>query len=102
MACLHSALGYISTVDGSGGTELPNLNRTVGAVAGRLLVFHNTYPGTATKHADALHAGLPVGEGEKWAFNLWFHDRPVPTSVEAAKRRERKRDGEAARPADEL
>ena len=38
-----------------------------GAVAGRLLVFHNTYPGTATKHAGALHAGLPVGEGEQVA-----------------------------------
>jgi prolyl 4-hydroxylase len=69
-----------------GGTRLPNINVTVPAVAGRLLIFHTTYPGTATKHVDGLHAGTPVAIGEKWAFNLWFHDRPYRQSVMASKR----------------
>eukprot|EP01043_Picozoa_sp_COSAG02_P023103 COSAG02_NODE_1223_length_13799_cov_11.479270_8_plen_176_part_00 len=90
---LVTALGYINSVESSnpaeGGTSLPNLNITVSAVAGRLLVFHTTYPGTATKHADALHAGTPVTSGEKWAFNLWFHDRPHSASVSASQRRQR-------------
>jgi tetratricopeptide (TPR) repeat protein len=37
---------------------------------------HDCYPGTNTRHPDTLHAGLPVLEGSKWAFNLWFHERP--------------------------
>lgn len=87
---LVTALGYMNTVESNnvmeGGTHMSNLNFTVPAVAGRLLVFHTTYPGTATKHVDGLHAGTPVNVGEKWAFNLWFHDRPYGPSVEASRR----------------
>lgn len=91
-----TALGYINTVEGSnpleGGTSMPNLNFTVPAVARRLLVFHLTYPGTGTKHVDALHAGTPVISGEKWAFNLWFHDRPHGPSVQASQRMQQRDD----------
>lgn len=50
-------------------TEFPNLNLTVAPLAGQLLIFHNTYVGTETKHPLALHAGSPVGQMGKWAFN---------------------------------
>lgn len=91
---LVTALGYINTVESNdaleGSTFMPNLNISVPAVAGRLLVFHTTYPGTATKHVDGLHAGMPVVSGEKWAFNLWFHDRPHHPSVVASQRMRQK------------
>ena len=40
---------------------------------GRLLIFHNCYPGEDRRHPATLHAGCPVAEGQKWAFNLWYH-----------------------------
>ena len=83
---LVTALGYANSPKEGGGTGLPNLDLVVGAKAGRLLIFHDCYPGTSTKHSGALHAGLPVTAGEKWAFNLWFHDRPHQESVRAGER----------------
>ena len=98
-------------------TDFPNLNLTVAPLAGQLLIFHNTYFGTETKHPLALHAGSPVGQMGKWAFNckhvtstsrhdyrdccaltrfqlwmipVWFHDRPYEASVQAKQRREMK------------
>jgi len=32
---------------------------------------------SATKHPDSYHAGRPPTKGEKWAFNLWFHEGPT-------------------------
>jgi prolyl 4-hydroxylase len=46
---LVTALGYINAPLGGGGTELPNLKLTVPAEAGRLLIFHDCYPGTNAK-----------------------------------------------------
>ncbi|MBK8264195.1 MAG: 2OG-Fe(II) oxygenase [Nannocystis sp.] len=73
---LLTALLYLSDVHAGGGTEFPRLHRVVQPSRGRLLVFHDCHPGTNTRHPDTLHAGLPVLEGSKWAFNLWFHERP--------------------------
>jgi prolyl 4-hydroxylase len=44
----------------------------VAAVKGRLLVFSNVIHGTNVRHPLAEHAGTPVLDGEKSAFNLWF------------------------------
>jgi len=49
----------------------------VAAVKGRLLVFSNVIHGTNVRHPLAEHAGMPVSEGEKLAFNLWFRERCV-------------------------
>ena len=91
---LITALAYLSEVEEGGGTGFINLRMEVDARAGRLLVFHNCYPGTRTLHVDSNHAGLPVvsvsprrsarlsaalsplssplcQQGDKWAFNLW-------------------------------
>ncbi len=55
-----------------GHTEFPKLNISVPPEKGKLLVFHNCNAGTDVRHQLSLHAGRPVEEGEKWAFNLWF------------------------------
>ncbi len=69
-----TALCYLNTVPKGGGTKFTRLNTTVDAIKGRVLVFHNVLEGTNKKHPLSEHAGLPVIEGEKWAFNLWFRE----------------------------
>ena len=73
---LVTALVYLCDVESGGGTAFPTLNLTIAPLRGRLLVFHDCRAGTNTRHPDTLHAGLPVIAGRKWAFNLWFHERP--------------------------
>lgn len=72
---LVTTLLYLNNVAGGGGTGFPNLRIDVDATPGSLLLFHNCPAGTALRHDDTLHAGLPVTEGEKWAANLWFRQR---------------------------
>ncbi|RUO62622.1 prolyl hydroxylase family protein [Pseudidiomarina insulisalsae] len=72
---LYTALGYVNSPEGGGSTFFPKLNINVAAKPGRLLVFKNTVGDTTDVHPKSLHAGMPVTAGEKWAFNLWFHER---------------------------
>lgn len=72
---LFTALGYINSPAGGGSTYFPKLDINVTAKPGRLLVFENVVRGTTDVHPKSLHAGMPVTKGEKWAFNLWFHER---------------------------
>tara|TARA_B100001769_G_C22112164_1_gene602008 strand:- start:379 stop:2466 length:2088 start_codon:yes stop_codon:yes gene_type:complete len=71
---MKTALCYLNNVEEGGGTKFVRLNKIVNAEAGKLLVFHNTYPNSNKKHLLSEHAGMPVIKGEKWAFNLWFRE----------------------------
>ena len=74
-ARMKTALCYLNDVTKGGGTKMTKLNITVPAEKGKLLVFHNTVSDTDhTRHELSEHAGLPVEEGEKFAFNLWFKE----------------------------
>ncbi|MGQ4276483.1 2OG-Fe(II) oxygenase [Pseudidiomarina sp. E22-M8] len=70
-----TVLGYINTPEGGGSTYFPKLNLNVQPKPGRLLFFENVVRGSTDVHPKSLHAGMPVSKGEKWAFNLWFHER---------------------------
>lgn len=70
-----TCLLYLNDVEAGGGTGFPQLDLTVGARKGRMLVFHNCFHGTSLRHPLSLHGGLPVEQGEKFAVNLWFHAR---------------------------
>jgi len=72
---LISVIGYLNTVNDGGATSFPKLKLTIGAVAGRVALFDNCLPGTNQVNPDSLHEALPSA-GEKWAFNLWFRERP--------------------------
>lgn len=69
---LITVLGYLNDVPAGGETEFPKLKIKIPAQKGKLLVFHNCKAGTVVRHPLSLHAGCPVKQGTKWAFNLWF------------------------------
>ncbi len=71
-----TALAYLGEVDGGGATGFPNLGLEVAPQTGKVLVWHNCRPGTTVCHPDSYHQGKPPLRGDKWAFNLWFHERP--------------------------
>lgn len=72
---LKTALIYFNDVPEGGGTIFPELNLTIEAKMGTMVVFENCYAGTITPHKKSLHGGMPVIKGEKWAANLWFRER---------------------------
>lgn len=76
---LVTALVYLNEVAEGGSTAFPKLGQglTVETKAGRMVLFHNTADDISKPHPDSLHAGTPVVRGEKWAFNIWFHARPM-------------------------
>ena len=71
---IATALCYLNDVESGGGTCFPRLNIEVTAEKGKLLVFHNVFKNTNNRHPLSEHAGMPVIEGDKWAFNLWFRE----------------------------
>ena len=74
-ARMKTALCYLNDVAKGGGTKMTKLDITVPAEKGKLLVFQNTVSDLDhTRHELSEHAGLPVEEGEKLAFNLWFKE----------------------------
>ena len=73
---MYTALCYLNDVEEGGHTRFTKLNIKVEAKKGRLLIFHNVYEGSNKKHFLSEHAGMPVLKGEKWAFNLWFREKP--------------------------
>ena len=74
-ARIKTALCYLNDVQKGGGTKMTKLNITIPAEKRKLLVFQNTISNdNHVKHPLAEHAGLPVEEGEKYAFNLWFKE----------------------------
>ena len=72
-----TALVYLNDVEEGGHTSFPNLNIKVKPEKGKLVVFHNCYPGTTNVHINSLHAGTAPTKGEKYAFNLWFREQAV-------------------------
>lgn len=74
-ARMKTALCYLNDVIKGGGTKMTKLDITIPAEKGKLLVFNNTVSDIDhTRHELSEHCGLPVEEGEKFAFNLWFKE----------------------------
>lgn len=74
---LITVLCYLNDVEAGGETEFPKLGIKVDPKPGRLLIFENCEEGTTNRSDLSLHAGLPVEQGVKWAFNLWFREKPL-------------------------
>ena len=76
---MWTALCYLNNVTRGGGTQFTAIKETVQPQKGRLLVFSNTVGNTHQRHPHSKHCGMPVLEGEKYAFNLWFREAPKRT-----------------------
>jgi len=69
---LFTTICYLNDVDAGGETEFPALKLSITPKLGRVLIFGNTRLGTALEHPHSLHAGRPVGVGEKYAMTIWW------------------------------
>lgn len=74
---LKTGLLYLQAPKKGGATNFPKVKAKVKAKEGRLVLFDTVIPGTTEVDWTALHGGLPVWSGEKWACNFWFSERPV-------------------------
>ena len=80
---LVTCLIYLDDVAAGGSTSFPKLGLTVPAEKGKMLIFHNVDRADYTKaHPLSLHGGDPVLDGEKWACNIWFHERAMSAAAE--------------------
>ena len=72
---LVTALVYLTDVKKGGETDFSKIGIRIKPKKGKLIVFYNCLKDGKTPNPDSLHAGLPVIEGTKYAFNLWFHEK---------------------------
>jgi len=72
-----TALAYLNDVVKGGETSFPNVDKIVTPEKGKIVVFHLCKKGTFEPNEKSLHGAMPVIEGEKWAFNLWFRQEEV-------------------------
>lgn len=69
-----TCLCYLNDVAYGGETEFPNLNIKVSPKMGRMVYFDN-YHKNGDINYKSSHRSVPVENGEKWAFNLWYHEK---------------------------
>jgi len=69
---LFTTICYLNDLETGGETEFPSLRVLIRPKLGRVLIFGNTRPGTTEPHPHSIHAGRPVGNGEKWALTHWW------------------------------
>ena len=72
---LITVLGYLRDVPKGGETGFNHLGVNIQPRRGSIIVWWNVEPNTTKREIKSQHAGLPVLEGEKYAFNLWFRER---------------------------
>lgn len=66
---------YLSDGYQGGATQFPRLGISVTGAVGDALLFGNV-DADGRPHPDSLHAGQPVGGGEKWLATRWIRARP--------------------------
>lgn len=69
-------LAYLNDGFEGGETLFPLLDVRVRPKRGSLLMFRNRRAGSGEVEGSALHAGLPVTNGVKYACNIWCSDPP--------------------------
>lgn len=73
-----TALVYLSTPRTGGATSFPDIEAEFYPQAGNALVFAYDDASPASR---SLHAGVPLGIGEKWIATFFLRDRAVPQAV---------------------
>ena len=80
---IMTALGFLNDVPKGGETGFRRLGINFQPKKGTVIIWYNVK--TQTTKGEPLereplseHAGLPVLEGQKYAFNLWFRENKFP------------------------
>ena len=68
----HSFLVYLNDDFEGGGTNFPQLNRTIQPELGKGICWLNTFKGVPVEESE--HAGLPVTKGKKWILIVWVRE----------------------------
>ena len=76
-----TVLGYLRDVPKGGETGFNRLGVQVQPKRGTIVIWYNVEPDTNKREILSQHAGLPVLEGEKYAFNLWFRENKFGESL---------------------
>ena len=71
-----TAMVYLNDNVVGGETEFTKIRHYVKPKKGMLLVWHNCFKGTDKRTPMSMHSGRTVKAGEKWAFSLWYRQRP--------------------------
>lgn len=71
---VYTVMGYLNDLYDGGETSFPTLGIDIKPRRGRLLVWSNVGEDYSVPHPDSLHGGMPVGEGEKKCFTIWFRE----------------------------
>lgn len=69
-----TSLFYLTDVEEGGETEFTRLKVRIKPATGRMIYFEN-YDKEGKINDDSMHRSIPVKKGEKWAFNLWYHEK---------------------------
>jgi len=76
----QTVLIYLNDDYSGGSTCFPELQLNIKARRGDMLHFHNL-GADGLGHKDSLHAGLPVGAGEKWLLSQWIRSDSYPARL---------------------
>lgn len=69
-----TVLIYLNDNFTEGETYFKNLNLKLKTEPGNAIIFYPLADNSNKCHPLALHAGLPVRQGEKWIANLWYRE----------------------------
>jgi prolyl 4-hydroxylase len=72
----YTMLAYLNDDFEGGGTHFPLLDVLVQPKKRRVVIFDNLDENQQVLKA-AMHAGLPVSKGRKYAINMWVRNKPV-------------------------
>ena len=71
---IYTILIYLNNNFEGGHTHFPKLNKKFKVKAGDAIFFNTLNKNNTKIHPKALHAGLPVTNGEKWICNIWVRE----------------------------
>ena len=69
-----TAMAFLNTVAEGGHTHFLEVGASIEPKPGVLLVWNNALP-DGSPNPDTLHAGTPVGAGEKYVLTKWYRTR---------------------------
>ena len=69
-----TAMAFLNTVAEGGHTHFVEVGASIEPKPGVLLVWNNALP-DGSPNPDTLHAGTPVGRGEKYVLTKWYRTR---------------------------